>query len=137
MNVPSIVSPFDEIDFTWPASTCCRKNGLNGTFTRGSPRPAAKISTDSQLTASSTTTKIQNPRNRCGGRGLCSSGIPRPSGAGATRQPCLSRGIGGRDGVLRVRGRLCVGGWFGHRGSLRAHIVQYARGGRPVAHTLR
>src|SRR5581483_11748031 len=44
--------------------------------------------------ASSTTKKIQKTRHRCGGGGLWSSGIPRPSGAGATRQPPLSCGIG-------------------------------------------
>jgi hypothetical protein len=34
-----------------------------------------------------------NHRCRCGGVGLGSSGIPRPSGAGATRQPPSSRVI--------------------------------------------
>ena len=56
--------------------------------------PGWLSSTNSQLIASSPISNIQKPRRRCGGVGLCSSGIPRPSGAGATRQPCLSRGIG-------------------------------------------
>ena len=93
VNVPSIVSLFDVIDLTLPASSCWRKYGLNGTFTRGSVA-GWLISTNSQLIASSPISNIQNPRRRCGGVGLCSSGIPRPSGAGATRQPPLSRGIG-------------------------------------------
>ena len=93
VNVPSIVLLFDVIDLTLPASSCWRKYGLNGTFARCSV-PGWLISTNSQLIASSPTSNIQNPRRRCGGVGLCSSGMPRPSGAGATRQPCLSRGIG-------------------------------------------
>src|SRR5579884_1044581 len=82
-----------EIDATLPASSWLRKYGLNGTLTRGWLE-GWKISTDSQFSASRTRKKIHSPRQRWGGGGLCSSGIPRPSGAGATRQPCLSRGIG-------------------------------------------
>jgi hypothetical protein len=92
----------DEIDLTRPASTWCRKYGLNGTSTRGCPDDLV-ITTDSTLISSSTATKIQNPRNRCGGLGLCSSGVPRPSGAGATRQRPLSCGIGpGGTGLLEL-----------------------------------
>ena len=83
-----------EIDFTWPAFSSFRKNGLNGIVTRRADE-GWNTSTESQLRASRTTKKIQKPRQRWGGEGLCSSGMPRPSGAGATRQPCLSRGIGG------------------------------------------
>jgi hypothetical protein len=90
--VPLIVFPLAKIDLTWPASTCRRNVGLNGTFARVGPD--CTISSDSQLIASSTPKKIQNPRHRCGGRGLCSSGIPRPSGAGATRHRPRSCGIG-------------------------------------------
>jgi len=93
-KVPWIVSPLEEIDFTWPASTCWTKYGLNGTFTRGCP-PERTISSDTQLIASSTNKKIQNPLHRCGGGGLGCSGIPRPSGARATRQPRSSCGSGG------------------------------------------
>jgi hypothetical protein len=35
VNVPCTVVPFDVIEATWPAFTCCRKNGLYGTRTRG------------------------------------------------------------------------------------------------------
>src|SRR5262245_50658972 len=56
----------------------------------------------SQLIASRTTTRIQNTRNRCGGGGFSPSGMPRPSGAGATRQRPLSRGIGGGGTALSV-----------------------------------
>ena len=93
MNVPLIAPLRDEIDLTLPASSCCRKYGLNGTVTRGCV-DGWLISTNSQLIASSPRSSSQKPRMRCGGVGLCSSGIPRPSGAGATRQPPLSRGIG-------------------------------------------
>src|SRR5262249_36769457 len=99
VNVPSIVSLFEEIDFTCPASTCFRKYGLNGTFTRGSPDRCV-IATDSRFSASSTAAKTQKPRSGCGGGGLCSSGMPRPSGAGETRQRCLSCGIGGGGTAL-------------------------------------
>src|SRR5262245_60191169 len=56
----------------------------------------------SRLSASRTAAKIQNMRRRCGGGGLCSSGMPRPSGAGATRQRPLSCGIcvGGTPTIL-------------------------------------
>src|SRR4029077_19954199 len=76
-----------------PASSCCKKYGLNGTLTRGC-EDGCPINTNSQLIASNPNNNNQNARIRCGGVGLCSSGIPRPSGAGATRQPPLSRGIG-------------------------------------------
>ena len=36
VNVPWTVSPLEEIDFTWPACTSARKEGLNGIVTRGS-----------------------------------------------------------------------------------------------------
>ena len=35
VNVPWTSVPFDVIDLTLPAFTCCRKNGLYGTRTRG------------------------------------------------------------------------------------------------------
>src|SRR5262249_33830004 len=100
LKVPSIVSPLEEIDSTCPASTFCRKYGLNGTFTRGCDD--CDIATERRLMASMTATKIQNQRSRCGGGGLCSSGVPRPSGAGATRQRPLSCGIcsGGTPSIL-------------------------------------
>jgi hypothetical protein len=41
------------------------------------------------LIASNTARKIQKPRERWGGGGLCSSGVPRPSGAGVTRHRSL------------------------------------------------
>ena len=105
LNVPWIVSLLEEIDSTFPASTCFRKYGLNGTLTRGSPDDRV-ITTESTLIASSTATKIQNPRSRCGGCGLCSSGMPRPSGAGATRQRPLSCGRGGGAADLLLSSEL-------------------------------
>ena len=65
---------------------------LNGTRTRGWPAGRAS-SAEPKLRASSSTTNHTNHRERCGGRGAGASGIPLPSGAGATRQPRLSRGI--------------------------------------------
>ena len=35
--MPWIAPTVEEIDFTLPASTCCKKYGLNGTVTRGCP----------------------------------------------------------------------------------------------------
>src|ERR1700691_6094500 len=105
-----MVSLLEVIDLTWLAFSCCRKKGLNGTLVRGVPEdPTA--STKIQLIASSAMTNSQNPCQRCGGDGLCSSGVPRPSGAGATRQPRLSRGIdpdGGRSSALRGRAPLAA-----------------------------
>jgi hypothetical protein len=45
------------------------------------------------LNAGSSNTNHTNGRERWGGRGGGGSGVPRPSGAGATRHPCWSRGI--------------------------------------------
>src|ERR1700758_176310 len=101
VNVPLIVSAFDEIDFTFPASTWLRKYGLNGIPTRFCPDDCV-IKTETQLIASRTNNRIQKPRHRCGGAGLCSSGIPRPSGAGATRHRPLSCGIGAGGTALLV-----------------------------------
>jgi hypothetical protein len=76
--------------------TCVKKYGLNGTVTRSSPLLGWKNNTDSQFNAINAITKYQKPRKRCGGGPeLACSGIPRPSGAGATDQPRLSRGNGG------------------------------------------
>src|SRR5436309_716951 len=77
------------------------KYGLNGTLILGSP-PGWAMSTESQFTASRTRKKIQKPRHLCGGLGLCFSGIPRPSGAGATRQPPSSWGIGDEGAPSRL-----------------------------------
>ena len=76
--------------------TCSRKYGLNGTVTRGSPVVGRKNRTDSRLIASRIPTNHMKPGRRCAGGpfGAC-SGMPRPSGAGETCQPRLSRGIGG------------------------------------------
>ena len=62
-NVPLIVSPVEEIEFTWQACSSSRKYGLNGTVTRGW-EDGCEISTDAQLTTSNTSTRIQNQRNR-------------------------------------------------------------------------
>src|SRR5580704_17719376 len=97
LNVPLIAPLVEEIDETLPALSCWRKYGLNGTVTRGCPT-GWLTSTSTQLTASNSRKNSQKPRRRCGGVGLCSSGIPRPSGAGATRQPRRSRGIAGDGG---------------------------------------
>src|SRR6202043_2604302 len=96
VNVPWTVSPFVEIALPWPVWTSCRKNGLNGTVTRGWPEDGWKSRTDTQLTVIRISTNHRKPGRRCAGGplGAC-SGMPRPSGAGATCQPRLSRGIGG------------------------------------------
>src|SRR4029077_14865261 len=75
VNVPWTWSPLVLIDWSCPACTSEMKNGLNGTVTRVCP-PGLITSTDSQLTASSTRKKIQNPRKRWGGVGRCCSGVP-------------------------------------------------------------
>src|SRR4029077_14433500 len=94
--VPWIVSPLVEIDLTWLPCTSCRKYGLNGTVTRGWPLEGENTSSEIQLMATRISTNHRNPALRCAGGplGVC-SGIPRPSGAGVTCQPRLSRGIGG------------------------------------------
>ena len=70
---------------------------------------------------------MANPRERCGARFAGESGVPRPSGAGATRHPRASRGIGvlgsafpdvmsaTRPGFA-VIGRTCQRLWFARRG---------------------
>jgi hypothetical protein len=95
LNVPSMESPFEEIDCTSPASTCDRKYGLNATFTRRSP-PDCTVSIARTLTASRTPTTIQKARRRWGAGGRGGSGAPRPSGAGATPHPPGSRIGGGK-----------------------------------------
>jgi hypothetical protein len=60
------------------------------------------------FTASSATTNIQKPRRRWGAGPRGGSGVPRPSGAGATPHPPGSRigGGGGKpgpDGASRAR----------------------------------
>ena len=69
LNVPLIESPFEEIPFTCPAESSFRKNGLKGTPTRGCVDDGLNNSTDAQFKTNSTSTKIQKPRNRWGGRG--------------------------------------------------------------------
>jgi hypothetical protein len=107
LNFPWIVSPLEAIDSTESPFTCSRKYGLNGTVTRGSPTEGRKNSSDSQFSATSTSTKYQKPRIRCGGGpvGAC-SGIPRPSGEGETCQPRLSRGSGGCGSLRSIRSAL-------------------------------
>src|SRR6202000_1231437 len=75
--------------------TCSRKNGLNGTVTRVSLVDLYSSSDETRLSASSASTNHANPARRCGGLPPGCSGAPRPSGAGATCQPRLSRDIGG------------------------------------------
>ena len=103
-----LVGAFDRVAargdrFDLLALTCSRKTGLNGTVTRRSP-PCWNSSTEIQLSAISASTNHRNPGRRCGGRPGGCSGMPRPSGAGATCQPRLSRGIGGRPSLCFVSG---------------------------------
>jgi hypothetical protein len=66
----------------------CRR----GPLTRGWA-PGRTSSAELRLKARGVNTNHTNGRERWGGRRAGGSGIPRPSGAGATRHPCWSRGI--------------------------------------------
>ncbi len=76
------------------------------------------------------TTNHRNPGLRCAGGplGAC-SGMPRPSGAGATCQPRLSRCIGGCASARAAVGAVGLAGVFvGHVVMLRAGASRGARG---------
>src|SRR3954471_6455093 len=97
LRSPWIVSPCEEISWTLPACTCCRKNGEWGTCVRcGGPlkmNAATKLRTNRPMIRG-----IQRrPRGSIGGFGC--GGAPRQSGAGSTRQPLPSSVGGGGCGV--------------------------------------
>ncbi len=99
---PSMESARELISWTLPASTWSTKNGWYGTRLRSSGRPVTNEIT--RFTASSARTNQMNrlPRGIMGG--LDGAGLPRPSGAGSTRQP---------DSVLRGGGGGGLGGRVG------------------------
>ena len=89
---PSIESSREVIASTFPASTCSRKNGWYGTRGRSGGAPVRNEIT--RLRASSPTKNTSNAllRGNIGGFEGC---LPRPSGAGSTRQPCGRSGASG------------------------------------------
>src|SRR5262249_7737314 len=115
LNVPWIESPFDEIDCSWPAVTCDKKNGLKGPFTRVWPS-GLSMTTRSTLRASNATTAIQNRIRRWGAGGVGGGGVPRPSGAGDTPHPPGSRIGGGGRAAFDVARRGPSGGGAGAAG---------------------
>ena len=100
LSVPSIVWSVDEISLTFEARSWSTKNGSYGMRVRfaGPPVAIARM----KLSASSATrTPMKVPRRLRGiSGGRCSSGAPRPSGAGSTRH----------DGILPSRGASRSGG---------------------------
>ena len=109
VKVPWIASSVDKIDLTLPACNRERKYGLKGTVTRGCP-VGWDSRTPAQLTVNERKTTIQKTSRRQGGRRLALLWSPRPTGAGATRQPLLSRGIGDGGTVLLKPPGSCAGG---------------------------
>ena len=70
LNVPSIVSPFDEIDLTWPASTCCEEVRAERHL---HPRLAGRLEHQQRQPVERQQHERrthQKPRRRCGGRRL-------------------------------------------------------------------
>src|SRR3954470_14795780 len=91
-----MVSPRDEISCTFPALTCCRKNGEYGICVRSSGPPVMNATRKLSANRARIRTIHRRPRGSIGGLG--GGGAPRPSGAGSTRQPLRSSVSGGRCG---------------------------------------
>src|SRR3954471_13110062 len=92
-----MVSPRDEISWTLPAFTCCRKNGEYGICVRFSGPPVMNATRKFSANRARISAIQRRPRGNIGGLG--GGGAPRPSGAGSTRQPLRSSVSGGRCGL--------------------------------------
>src|SRR3954462_7961312 len=92
-----MVSPREEISCTFPALTCCRKNGEYGICVRSSGPPVMNATRKFSANRARIRTIHRRPRGSIGGLG--GGGAPRPSGAGSTRQPLRSSVSGGRCGL--------------------------------------
>src|SRR3954454_25191622 len=92
-----MVSPREEISCTFPALTCCRKNGEYGICVRSSGPPVMNATRKFSANRARIRTIHRRPRGSIGGLG--GGGAPRPSGAGSTRHPLRSSVSGGRCGL--------------------------------------
>src|SRR5262245_20116297 len=90
---PSIESARELISLTLPSWTWSTKNGWYGTRFRSSGRPVMNESTRFTAKSASTNQKNRLPQGIMGR--LDGVGVPRPSGAGSTRQPDSVFGGGG------------------------------------------
>ena len=121
LSSPSMESARELISATLPASTWSTKNGWYGTRFRSPGRPVMNEIT--RFNARSASASQMNSLRRGIMGGLGGAGLPRPSGAGSTRQPePVCRGAGGGGGG---------GGLWGRVGGQVAHCIPLAgtRGG--------
>src|SRR4029450_5387663 len=89
-------SPRELISLTLPSWTCQTKSGWYGTRFRSSGRPVMNESTRFRARSASTNQMNRLPQGIMGR--LEGAGVPRPSGAGSTRQPDSVFGGGGGGG---------------------------------------